>query len=123
MSSPDTCTCDHECPGETCGCIFVYDDDEGDAGQCDCDCRSTIIIHPSHLLLLSARVAINTDGMDLPRLAAFLDQRCEADVLVPEEREREKVSLHMRDSTLADVIEAAGLTVRDSGPPYAGSPY
>jgi hypothetical protein len=41
----------------------------------------------------------------------FLNERCEADVLVPEEREREKVSLHMRDSTLAAVIDAAGLTI------------
>jgi hypothetical protein len=123
MSSPDACTCDQVCPGESCACIFVYDDEEGDAGQCDCDCRSTIIIHPSHLLLLSARVALNTDGVDLARLGAFLNERCEADVLVPEERERENVSLHMRDSTLADVIEAAGLTIRDSGPPHTESGY
>jgi hypothetical protein len=114
VSSPDTCTCDHLCPGESCACIFVYDDDEGDAGVCDCDCRSTIVIHSP--VLLSARVAINADGVDLARLATFLDERCEADLLVPEEQVREKVSLHMRDSTLADVIEAAGLTIRDSGP-------
>jgi hypothetical protein len=64
---------------------------------------------------------------DLQRLApgparlaigqAFLDERCEADVVVPGEREGEKVSLRMRDSTLANVIEAAGLTIRDSEPP------
>jgi hypothetical protein len=109
------------CPGEQCGCIFVYDDEEGDAGHCDCDCRGTIVIHPSQLLLLSARVAINTDNIDLARLGAFLNQRCEADILVPEEREREKVSLHMRDSRLTDVIEAAGLTIRDAEPPYTES--
>jgi hypothetical protein len=68
-------------------------------------------------------VAINTKGIDLARLAAFLDQQCEADVLVPEGREREEVSLYIRDSTLADVIEAAGLTIRDSGPPDTRSGY
>jgi len=68
-------------------------------------------------------VAINTDGVELARLAAFLDERCEADIVVPEERAREKVSLHMRDSTLADVIEAAGLTIRDGGPPATTSAY
>ena len=62
-------------------------------------------------------MAINTDGVGLARLAAFLDERCEADVAVPEERGGEKVSLRMRDSTLANVIEAAGLTIRDSEPP------
>jgi hypothetical protein len=121
VSSPDTCTCDHLCPGESCACIFVYDDDEGDAGVCDCDCRSTIVIHSP--VLLSARVAINTDGVELARLAAFLDERCEADVVVPEERDGEKVSLRMRDSTLANVIEAAGLTIRDSEPPATTSAY
>ncbi len=74
-------------------------------------------------VLLSARVAINTDGVELARLAAFLDERCEADVVVPEEREGEKVSLRMRDSTLANVIEAAGLTIRDSEPPATMSAY
>ncbi len=93
----------------------AYYDDEGDAGVCDCDCPSTIVIHSP--VLLSARVAINIDGVELARLAAFLDERCEADVVVPGEREGEKVSLRMRDSTLADVIEAAGLTIRDSEPP------
>jgi hypothetical protein len=121
--SADTCTCDHNCPGEPCACIFVYDDDEGDSGHCDCDCRGTIIIHPSRVLLASARVGISTYGVDLARLGAFLDERCEADLLVPEGREREKVSLHMRDSTLAEVIEAAGLTIRDSGPPGSRSGY
>jgi hypothetical protein len=38
-------------------------------------------------------VAISTDGLELPRLAAFLDERCEVDMLVPEERTGEKVSL------------------------------
>ena len=89
--------------------------------MCDCDCRSTIVIHSP--VLLSARVAINIDGVELARLAAFLDERCEADVVVPEERESEKVSLRMRDSTLANVIEAAGLTIRDSEPPATTSAY
>jgi len=33
------------------------------------------------------------------------------------------VSLRMRDSTLANVIEAAGLTIRDSEPPATTSAY
>jgi hypothetical protein len=56
----------------------------------------------------------------LAQLAAFLDERCEVDVLAPEERKGEKVSLHMRDSSLADVIAAASLTIRDSGPSTTG---
>ena len=114
MSSPDTCTCSAQCPKDDfCACIFVYKGPEGDEGDCNCECG--IIIHPSpHVLPVSARVAINTDGIDLARLAAFLDKRCEGTVRAPGERQREKVTLHMRDSTLADVIEAAGLTL--SGP-------
>jgi hypothetical protein len=111
------------CPGESCLCVFIYDDDEGDAGVCECDCRSTIVVHPSHVLQASARVAISTDSVDLVRLAAFLDERCEADVLVPQERMREKVSLQMRDSTLTEVIQAAGLTIRHSEPPPTSSGY
>ncbi|MFZ1114650.1 MAG: hypothetical protein WAN44_02355 [Propionibacteriaceae bacterium] len=65
-------------------------------------------------------MALSTDGIDIARLAAFLDEQCEVDVLLPEERQREKVSMHMRDSTLADVIEAAGLTIRGSEPPVSG---
>ena len=122
MSSSDTCTCESQCPKDDfCSCLFIYEGAEGDEGECECDCG--IVIHSPPVLPVSARVAIDTKGIDLARLAAFLDQRCEVDVLVPDGREREKVSLYMRDSTLADVIEAAGLTIRDSGPPHIGSGY
>ena len=60
------------------GDIFIYDDDEGDAGVCDSTVPAPIVIHSP--VLLSARVAINIDGVELARLAAFLDERCEADV-------------------------------------------
>jgi hypothetical protein len=113
MSSPDTCTCQEQCPKDDfCACMLVYTSDAGDDGDCRCDCG--IVIHPSHLLPASARVAISTDGIDLARLAAFLDRQCDVDVFVPEGRKHEKVSLYMRDSTVADVIEAAGLRIRDS---------
>jgi len=101
--------------------MFIYEGEEGDEGECQCNCG--IIIHSPHVLPVSVRVAISTKGIDLARLAAFLDQRSDVDVLVPEGREREKVSLYMRDSTLADVIEAAGLTIRDSLPPDIGPGY
>lgn len=72
--------------------------------------------HPFARSVVSARGHQHC-GVELARLAALLDERCEADVVVPGERAGEKVSLRMRDSTLADVIEAAGLTIRDSEPP------
>lgn len=122
MSSSHACTCQEQCPRDDfCGCIFIYEDEEGDEGDCLCDCG--IIVHSPRALPVSARVAISTKEIGLARLAAFLDQQCGVDILVPEGREREKVSLHMRDSTLAEVIEAAGLTIRDGGPPNIGSGY
>jgi hypothetical protein len=127
MSSSGDCTCAAQCPrDEKCACIFVYEGEEGDEGECNCECAMTFhrpTPYRPRVLPVSARVAISTDGVDLARLATFLDKQCEVDVLVPEGRQDETVSLNMRDSRLADVIEAAGLTIRGSGPSATGSGY
>jgi hypothetical protein len=63
---------------------------------------SGVVILPLHVGPVSARVAISAGDIDLSRLAALLDKQCEVDVLVAEVRDQEKVSVCLRDSTVAD---------------------
>ena len=111
-TSHEDCTCEKQCPtADFCMCMWDYE-----RNRCVVDCTDVITIPPIRLMTLEARIDLRARNVDLARLGEFLGQWCTADVLIPAVRAREKISLRMDDATLGDVLDRAGLVVRD-GPP------
>jgi hypothetical protein len=93
-------------------CVYVYE-----TGRCDCECTGPIVISAAdRKLSLYDRVAVDTgDDVTLARLGEFLGKLSDAELFIPAAAASEKVALKERDTTLADVIQRAGLAVAEGG--------
>jgi len=118
IDNPDDCTCEDACFGfgRECACIFVYTGDEGEKGQCFCDCEARGPVGARALrrklrLSLNSRIGISTRKATILRLAKLLGAMSAPDIAIPVRNAGERLSLKLRDTTLAHVISRSGLVV------------
>jgi hypothetical protein len=117
VDDPEDCTCDVGCYGfGECACIFIYDDDGSQGGQCVCECESPEPDDIRYLrrlkkLPLRTRIAIRTRRATLAKLGTLLGTFSAARIAIPASAARRRVSLRLKDATLAEVVAKAGLVV------------
>ncbi|RWF42605.1 MAG: hypothetical protein EOS46_26435 [Mesorhizobium sp.] len=108
MTIEDDCECNTICPKyQHCICIYHHDE-----GYCDCTCGPLRILseraakRPSHSI-----INICVKGAELSAVAEFLSRYSEEELFIPAARARTKISLEIKKTTLASVIEHVGLRV------------
>jgi hypothetical protein len=97
-------------------CVYTYDD-----GICECECTGPIVISEDRKpLSLYARVAVDIREVTLARLGEFLGKLCDAELFIPAAAAGETVAVTVKDATLADVVERAGLVIGKDGESRSG---
>jgi hypothetical protein len=108
--SGDECTCDEQCPGRSCACIYIIDE-----RLCICQCALSGggAYAAGRGLTLEKEVNIRVAETDLATFGSFLSALCDSELLIPVATVHEKVSFTLKNVRLADVIRHAGLVVSD----------
>ena len=104
----DTCSCDSQCPLATdCTCIEIIL--ASGVSHCFCECQS-IVVTP---MVVAADSQINLDVRDatLQKVAGFINQFTDQELLIPVSRLYEKVTLTVSRTTLTQAVSELGLVV------------
>ncbi len=100
-----SCNCDTQCPQATdCTCIEIIL--SRTAAHCFCECQS--IVHPM-IVPEDARVNLDVRRAELGKVASFVSQFTDRELMVPVRRLREKVALDLENVTFAEAVQQLGL--------------
>jgi hypothetical protein len=106
------CRCGIQCPGQTCICMWDYDEE---ACTCECPARSPHVGELTVLKALDAQVQITANGLTLAQLGEFLDRYCDASLMIPASDASKKIDLDVDYTTPRAVIDQTGLVIAGTG--------
>ncbi len=115
IDNPGDCICGVGCFGfGECVCIWIYNGDEGEDGECMCFCDKPepddSRLLPRRLKLsLNSRIAISTREVSIVRLGMVLGTISAADIAIPVSKARKRLSLKLKDTTIGNVVARSGL--------------
>jgi hypothetical protein len=108
MTVEDDCECNTICP-QYQHCICIYHHDEG---YCDCTCGPLqILSERTTKRPADSIINICVKGAELSAVAEFLSRYSEEELFIPAARAKTKISLEIKKTTLASVIEHVGLRI------------
>jgi hypothetical protein len=102
----DECSCDQQCPGQSCACIYIHDEQ-----LCICQCSGAggAAFLTGHALPLDTLVSISVKNTDLGTLGGLLSNLCDAELTIPATLVKKEVTFKLKKTKLASVIKKSGL--------------
>jgi hypothetical protein len=105
------CDCAIQCFGaSSCICMFIYESEEGDDGQCICDCSFSASSAPADLPL-NALVNISARDTELGGVGEFINRMTRAELGIPASKVRIPVTTYLKRVRLSAALRDLGLVV------------